>query len=320
MPQVRPWRAAFITAASALLVAGCSAGGTGESSAGAASSTITPSPPDSAPVRAPASAGTAAGPLPVPDHLVVVVFENKDADQVNGSPAAPYLNSLAAQGASLTDAHGETHPSQPNYLALFSGSTRGVTDDSCPESFTADNLAAQLRAGGKTFIGYSESLPQAGYTGCTSGDYARKHNPWADFPKLPATVNQPMSAMPGDYAKLPTVSFVVPNLCNDMHNCPVATGDRWAREHLAAYVQWATAHNSLLIVTFDEDGGAAGNHIPTIVAGAGVRPGPNGQRVDHYSLLRTIEDMYRLPRLGHAATAQSLTGIWTGTTPAVPTT
>jgi len=239
----------------------------------------------------------------------VAVFENKDAGQVQG--AAPFLDSLAAQGAAVTDAHGETHPSEPNYLALFSGSTQGVTSDACPVSFDGDNLAAQLRAAGKSFAGYSESLPSAGYTGCSAGDYARKHAPWVDFPALPASVNQPLSAMPSAPADLPTVAFVVPNLCDDMHDCSVETGDTWARQHLGPYVAWATTRDSLLIVTFDEDVGTAANHIATVVVGAGVRPGStDGGRVDHYSLLRTIEDMYGLPPLAHAAEASPLEGIW----------
>jgi acid phosphatase len=242
----------------------------------------------------------------------VVVFENKDAATVLGAADAPYLNQLAGEGAALTDAHGVTHPSQPNYLALFSGSTQGVTDDSCPQSFTGPNLAEQLQAAGRSFTGYSESLPSPGYTGCRAGRYARKHNPWVDFPALPASLNQPLSALPADFSALPTVAFVVPDLCSDMHSCPVATGDAWARAHLAPYVAWAGTHDSLLVVTFDEDEGSSANHIPSFLLGPMVRRGASAQRVDHYGLLRTIEDMYGLAPLGEAAHAQPLTGIWTG--------
>jgi acid phosphatase len=245
--------------------------------------------------------------------VVVAIFENKNEQSIIGSAAAPYLTQLAASGAMFTDAHGIRHPSQPNYLALFSGSTQGVTNDACPLTFPGGNLAAQLAAAGETFAGYSEDLPQPGWTGCKSGGYARKHNPWVDFPALPASVNQPFSALPANYAALPTVSFVVPNLCNDMHDCPVATGDAWARRVLDPYVTWARAHDSLLIVTFDEsEGGSAANHIATFVVGAGVRQTSVNQRIDHYSVLRTLEDMYGLPPLGEAANAQPLTGIWTG--------
>jgi phosphatidylinositol-3-phosphatase len=258
-----------------------------------------------------APAATAAG-LPRPAHVMIVIFENKDAGAVVGSPDAPYLTGLARSGANLTDAHGVAHPSEPNYLALFSGSTHGVTDDRCPVTLAGDNLGQQLRAAGRSFAGFSEGLPQAGYTGCLSDDYARKHNPWVDFTDLPATVNQPLSALPGDFAALPTVSFVVPDLCHDMHDCDVATGDAWARGFLPGYVSWARTHDSLLIVTFDEDSGTPGNHIPTFVVGAAVRQTSSDQRVDHYSVLRTLEDMYGLPPLGNAAAAQPITGIWGG--------
>ena len=258
----------------------------------------------------PSAAGRADG-LPRPEHVMVAIFENEDLSAIVGSAEAPYLTELAASGANFTDAHGETHPSQPNYLALFSGSTQGVTDDSCPVQLTSENLATQLLAAGETFVGYSEGLPSPGYTGCRSGKYARKHNPWVDFQDLHAEVNQPFSAMPADYADLPTVSFVVPDLCNDMHNCGVAAGDAWAREHLAPYVEWAKANGSLLIVTFDEDSGGPENHIATIVAGADVRTTSSDQHINHYNLLRTLEDMYGLAPLGEAAGASALTGIWT---------
>jgi hypothetical protein len=277
----------------------CSPGGPSPVATGSAPSSATPT--DGAPEA-----------VPTPDHVMVVIFENEDAQNIVGSSDAPYLTSLAESGATMTDAHGETHPSQPNYLALFSGSTQGVVDDSCPLTFSAPNLAAQLQAAGRTFVGYSEDLPNAGYTGCNAGDYARKHNPWVDFRDLPASVNQPYSALPADFAGLPTVSFVVPNLCNDMHDCGVATGDTWARAHLSGYVSWAQEHNSLLLVTFDEDNGSSANHIATFLTGAMVTAGATSdQRIDHYSLLRTLEDMYGLAPLGQAADAAPLTGIWT---------
>ena len=243
----------------------------------------------------------------------MVIFENEDPENIVGGPQAPYLTSLAGSGATFTDGHGETHPSQPNYLALFSGSTQGVTDDSCPQTFSGPNLAAQLDGAGRTFIGYSEDMPGADYAGCRTGRYARKHNPWVDFPNLPPSVNQPFSALPADFSDLPTVSFVVPNLCNDMHDCGVAAGDAWAQQNLSAYVAWARGHNSLLVITFDEGKGSAANHIATLLVGPMVSTGTYDQRINHYSLLRTLEDMYGLPPVGKAVDAVPLTGVWSGT-------
>jgi acid phosphatase len=258
----------------------------------------------------PTANGGPAG-LPTPQHVLVVVFENHAFGSVLGAPAAPYLTALAASGTTLTDAHGVRHPSEPNYLALFSGSTQGVTNDACPLSFATPNLAAQLLAAGHTFVGYSEDLPAEGSTVCSAGSYARKHNPWVDFPALPSAVNQPLTALPTDFAQLPTVSFVIPNLCSDMHDCPVATGDAWAKAHLAAYASWARTHDSLLVVTFDEDDNTAANHIATFLVGPMVRAGTSAQRTDHYRVLRTIEAMYGLTPLGSAADRPPLTGIWT---------
>ncbi|MCW2739914.1 MAG: acid phosphatase [Blastococcus sp.] len=292
--------------ATALVLAGvtaCSSAAPAPVGAGSGSSSSSPS--SSSPSPAPGAT------VPTPDHVMVVIFENEDAKNVVGSPDAPYLTSLASRGVTFTDAHGETHPSQPNYLALFSGSTQGVVDNSCPLTLSGPNLAAQLQDAGRTFIGYSEDLPAPGYTGCNAGDYARKHNPWVNFDNLPASVNQPYSALPADYADLPTVSFVVPNLCNDMHDCGVAAGDSWAAAHLPGYVSWAEQHNSLLVVTFDEDNGSSANHIATLLVGPMVEPGTSDQRVDHYNVLRTLEDMYGLPPLGEAAAAEPLSGVWT---------
>lgn len=266
------------------------------------------------PVRsaAPTAPATTAATVPTPDHVVVVVLENKDVDQVLGTGEAPFLDHLAQTGADFTNAHAETHPSQPNYLALFSGSTQGVTDDSCLRGLTAPNLATQLRSAGRRFVGYSESLPGPGFTGCRAGEYAQKHSPWAAFTNVPAEENQPWSAWPTSFQELPTVAFVTPNLCSDTHDCGIGVGDRWLSANLADYVDWARGHNSLLIVTFDESESTHGdNGIVTVVAGARVRPGPVAESVDHYRLLRTIEEMYRLPALGHAAATAPITDVWT---------
>ena len=243
---------------------------------------------------------------------MVVVFENKAFSHEVGSKQAPYLNKLFGVSAVFTRSYGITHPSQPNYLALFSGSTQGVTSDRCLSRFHGrPNLGSQLIGAGFTFTGYSEGLPAAGYRGCYHGRYAAKHNPWVNFDNVPDSANQPYTAFPSDYAALPTVSFVVPDLCNDMHDCGTPAGDAWAAKNLEPYRTWAANHNSLLVITYDEDDGGAGNHILTLVTGAGVRPGSYSQRIDHYSVLRTLESLYGLPGIGNAATTQPMSGIWT---------
>ncbi|HLJ97353.1 MAG TPA: alkaline phosphatase family protein [Gemmataceae bacterium] len=254
----------------------------------------------------------------MPDHVVVVIEENHSYSEIIGSPSAPYINQLARSGASFTNSHGIEHPSQPNYLDIFSGSNQGVTADlgvsglGARWPFTTPNLGAQLLAAGKTFIGYSESMPSVGYTGDgdlspSQDNYRAKHNPWVmwqnDHPtspnQLPSSVNRPFSDFPSDYSKLPTVSFVVPNEQNDMHSNTVPRADTWLHDNLDGYVQWAKSNNSLLIVTFDEDDGSQGNRIPTLFIGPMVNPGQYADSIDHYSLLRTLEDMYGLGNQGY---------------------
>jgi hypothetical protein len=263
-------------------------------------------------------AATSVASVPRPDHVVIVVEENEADDEIVDSPNAPYITSLAQQNANFTQSFAETHPSQPNYLALFSGSTQGVTDDSCPHSFSTPNMGSELISAGLGFTGYAEDLPSAGYTGCGSGAYARKHSPWTNFPAVPAASNQPFTAFPTDYSKLPAVSYVIPNLNDDMHDGPVATGDAWLKNNLGGYISWAKTHNSLFILTFDEDDGGGPNQIPTIMAGQQVVPGSYSETINHYSVLRTITDAFGIAAPGAAATAAPITDVWTPTAPTGP--
>lgn len=233
-------------------------------------------------------------------------MENKPYSAVIGNRSAPYLNALARRGTSFTDLHAIRHPSQPNYIALFSGSTHGVTDDACPQHLSGPTLAGELRKAGLSFAGYSEDLPAPGSPVCNAKKYARKHAPWTNFADLPASVHQPFTAFPTDFTALPTVSFVVPNLDHDMHDGTVAQADAWTRQHLGAYATWATTHHSWLIITWDEDDFSERNRIPTFVIGAGATSKQVSTPVTLYSLLRAIEDRYGLPRLGASASAPAL--------------
>ena len=258
-------------------------------------------------------AAHAAGPPRRPDHVVIVMLENKRYDSVIGHPKAPWISALARSAANMSNFYAETHPSQPNYLALFSGSTQGVADNSCPHDLGArPNLGRQLLDAGYGFTGYSEDLPRAGWRGCSKNRYVRRHNPWVNFSNVPAAANQPYTAFPKDFRKLPTVSFVTPNLCHDMHDCPKEQADAWLRQEFAPYVGWAKTHNSLFIITFDEDNQTDHNHIPTIIAGAGVKPGKYAAHLNHYDLLTTLQHMYGLPPTGAAMRGKGMPDIWSG--------
>lgn len=263
----------------------------------------------------PAAANASETPRTVqrPDHVVVVVEENHSYSHIINSRSAPYINSLARKGALFTRSYATSHPSEPNYLELFSGSAQGVRDDSCPHTFTAPNLGSELIAAHRSFTGYSESMPADGYSGCYRGSYARKHNPWVNFKNVPRASNRTLAAFPSDFTKLPTVSFVVPNLMDDMHDGTIKQGDTWLRTHLNRYATWAATHNSILIVTWDEDDQSQSNRIPTIITGAHIKPGTYSEHITHDNVLRTLEDAYALPHAGHSATATPITDIWTTT-------
>src|SRR6266496_1039500 len=271
--------------------------------------------------------------VPTPDHIVILILENHAYSQIIGSSAAPHINALAndPNSALFTQSFAIEHPSQPNYLDLYSGSNQGVTDDNVPlgttitscggtGAFITDNLGKQLINTGLSWATYSEDLPCVGFEGATSNAYARKHNPAANWQgpginQIPSTANQPFSAFPSDFTQLPTVCYVVPNQNNDMHNgtdpSRITIADNWMYNNLNDYIQWAKTHNSLFILTFDEDNGSQGNQIPTIFTGPMVAGGKYSEHIDHFDVLRTIEDMYGLPYAGKASSATTITDCWT---------
>lgn len=255
----------------------------------------------------------AAATLPQPSHVVIVIEENRSESNIIGSKSAPFITALATHGANMAQSFAETHPSEPNYLALFAGSTLGVTKDSCPvNGGDTPNLGSELLAAGYTFVGFAEDLPAVGSPVCSAGKYARKHVPWANFTNVPPTHSLPFSAFPmGNYAALPTVSFVIPNNDDNMHDGSIAQGDAWLNRQLSGYANWALANNSLLIVTWDEDDSSTTrNQIPTVIYGAHVQPGNYTQQINHYSVLSTLEQMYGLPKTGYAANAPAIADIW----------
>lgn len=270
--------------------------------------------------------------IPKPDHIVVVIEENHSFDQVIHSPLAPYIGQLADEGALFTNSHGVTHPSQPNYIALFSGDLQGVKGDECladdsATPYTTSNLGAALVEKGLTFEGYSQTLPADTFMGCYykkselngSSLYGRKHCPWVNWigtgkNQLPVAINHPIADFPSDFNKLPTVAFVIPDMDHDMHNnskdsTMITRADNWLKDNLAKYIEWAKTHNSLFILTFDEDDFTPKNRIPTIFVGEMVKQGQYNDSINHYNVLRTIESMYDLAKSG-TAEASPIKNVW----------
>ncbi len=274
--------------------------------------------------------------LPAPDHTVVVIFENHSYSQIIGSKFAPHINGMAKSphAAVFTQCYALTHPSQPNYLFLFSGSRQGCKDDALPHGvpFVTANLGAELLRGGKTFVTYSALLPYAGDTVEVAGKYARKHNPMVNWQgsginQLPPELNQPFDAFPSpaNYASLPTLCYVIPNLDDDMHdtspNENITLGDNWVQKHLEPLLRWALKNNTLIVLTFDEDntpynqyqstlGKINRSRIPTIFYGPMIKGGHYNNVADHINILHTFEDMYHLGHAGASDTAHAITGCW----------
>ena len=281
-------------------------------------------------------AATQAAP-PRYDHVVVVVEENHTPGQIIGDTVnCPYITQLAQGGVTFASMWAITHPSQPNYLHVYSGSAQGIIDDALITTypFTSANLGAEIIAAGFTFRGYSEYLIAVGdaaYDPHTATDppgtkYRRKHNPWANWQgtgtnQIPPIANNIFANFPVDFTQLPTVSFVVPDQNHDMHDGTRKMADDWLVANISAYANWAPSHNSLLILTWDEDDYNETNRIATVFHGANLKNGRASlPTVTLHNLLRTLEDMYGTTHASRAAQCRSISGIFEGEpTPRVAT-
>lgn len=285
--------------------------------------------PGGSPGRATASHSPAAVPSAPPtparlQHVVVIVEENKPASSVIGNPDAPFVNALAQAGAQAQQYSAVAHPSLPNYLALTSGTTAGITSDCNPPGGscldTGPNLAEELDSAGHSWRMYAESMPAPCTTANTSR-YAVKHNPFLYFPSVTndaaycAWHDVPYDRFASDLAtttSLPDFSFISPDLCDDMHDCSIATGDAWLQANVPRILASAafTRQRSLLVITFDE-GDQADNVVTCIFAGSAARVHTvSAAPFTHYSLLRTIELEWGLaPLSAEDASATPMTAL-----------
>jgi hypothetical protein len=226
---------------------------------------------------------------------------------VVGSPSAPYFNQLASRCALATNYYAVSHPSLPNYVALTSGSTQGISDDAEPSShpLSAPSIFSQLGSNWRALV---ESMPNS-CDHVTSGSYAARHNPAVYYTGVASScgsndvpLSLPLNLSAG-------FTMIVPNICDDMHSCPVSTGDAWLRRYVPLIVQ-STQYQTrslVLFITFDENDSMASNQVPTLVIAPST---PRGQRVSirftHYSLLKTTEALLHVAPLGQARTARSM--------------
>jgi hypothetical protein len=258
---------------------------------------------------------TAALPSSRGSHVVIVVMENAEYGEVIGSSEAPYVNALARRYALATQSFAITHPSLPNYLALTSGSTHGVSSDCTDCHVSATNIVDQLESAGISWAAYLEDVPKPCFHGASAGGYAKKHNPFIYYDDIAASASR-CGRLVGfgrlsealRSGRLPTYAWITPNLCDDGHDCGVAAGDRFLARTVPALLRELGPHG-FIVLTWDEGGsdqgccGAArGGHVATIVAGPDVRRGGRMQHpIDHFGVLATIEQVLGLAPLAGGA-------------------
>ena len=248
-------------------------------------------------------------------HIYLIVMENSSYSDIVGNSNAPYINSLIANYGLATNYRGVARPSEPNYLALFSGSTQGVADNN-NHNLDGQTIADQLEAHGKTWKVFAQNVPLDCATGETAsggedgaGDYARKHEPAISFTAISAVPARCLNIT--DFTHFDPAAadfeFITPNLCNNMHDCSTATGDAFLRKFVPTILDSpAWQQGGLLFITWDESEGTASNQVATLVISKAAAKGfQSAIAHDHYSLLRTIEDVWGLGCLNKTCTANN---------------
>ena len=265
---------------------------------------------------------------PIHDRVVVVIMENKSYDEVR---TLPYTSSLLTAGATLSNSVAVTHPSQPNYFALWGGNTLGIRNDNCPapgSPFSTQNLGQMCETHGLTWRTYSENLGAVGSTACSfdgsvsTGLYTRKHDPWTYYQNVTHTNERPYSDLAADIAggTLPNLVFIIPNNCHNTHNsttvgCGLTDGDNWLAANMPAILA-ALGPKGLLVLTWDEDDSSANNHILTALVGPLVIPGAvSNQAVNHYTVVRMICEALGFPTFERATVEASIVNVWKSVTP-----
>jgi acid phosphatase len=252
-------------------------------------------------------------------HVIVIIFENTEYSSVVGSSSWPNFNHLAQQYTLMTNDYAVSHPSLPNYLALTSGSTQGITSDCTTCWINATNIADQVESSGRTWKGYMENMPSPCYLG-DSGTYAQRHNPFVYYNDIRTNTTRcnkddvPLTQFDTDLSnnQLPALAWITPNLCNDGHDCAASTADTFLGNEVNKILSSpAFDSNSLLVITFDEGTttasccglpSSAGGKIATLLIGNLVKPGyQDATPYSHYSLVKTIEQGWGLSELNHAA-------------------
>ena len=267
-----------------------------------------PAPPAGPEPNSSQPCGVRTAPPAAWQHVVWIVMENHSTYQIMGSASAPYINHLASQCGYASQFFAESHPSLPNYIAMTSGSPQGIGDDAPPSAhpLNVPSIFSQL---GSDWKSLQEGMPSNCLRG-DSGRYAVKHNPAAYYMNIDAACKAqdiPLGAQPDVSAKF---TFITPDLCSDMHDCSVNSGDTWLSTWVPKILDSPEykSGTTAVFLTFDEDDGSASNQITTLVISPGTTPGvKDATKYNHYSMLRTTEEMLGLPTtVGGAASAPSM--------------
>jgi len=240
--------------------------------------------------------------------------ENHSYSSVIGSSSMPYLNSLAKKYGLGTQYYANTHPSIGNYFMLSAGQMITNNDSYC-STLTQDNVIRHLLNAGKTWKAYAESLPYAGYTGCGSGYYVKRHNPLAYFSDAANSSEKynlvPFTKFSSDLTNhtLPNFSFIVPNLMHDAHDGSLSAADSWLKTNIAPLLASATFQkDGVVMIVFDEsldtDKSHGGGHVVAVVIGPRVKPGYRSTTLyQHQSTLKTLMKALRLGSFPGAASS-----------------
>ncbi len=247
------------------------------------------------------SISAASASVPRPDHIIFAWFENHQYSQIVGNSQAPYINSLIPKATLLTNMFALTHPSYPNYIAMFSGSTQGVTTDGCLTNrpFDKPNLYTVLHKISKSFAWYSEDLPKMGAVVCSYNNYQQKHNPTTAFKNVADNANKPFNMFnwsdtsASNMSKLETVVCITPNKLHSMHDQVITyQGDQWLKSKLSKVIEWCRRHNSIFVIYYDE-GTSHSNQLAVMLLGLHVKRNFKlATKYNHYSFTKFVAHTY----------------------------
>ena len=313
-----------------LTVTGCGGGAVSASSSGsAATPTPTPAPtPSPTPTPGPNPSPTPST-IPAADHVFLIVLENHAFNQVIGSPAMPYFNSLASAHALATNYFADTHPSIGNYFMLTTGNIE-TNNEAFTGTVSSDSIPRAFAAAGKTWKAYMESLPSSGYTGGDVYPYFKHHNPFAYMTDVlgssAETANLvPFTQLSSDLSAgtLPNFAFIAPNAEDDAHDCPtggsvcldtdkLTAADNWLKANIDPLIKSPALVNSVFIIVFDEsldvDLVNGGGKVAMVMAGSHVKAGFKSTTFyQHQSTLRLVMDLLRVAdHPGNSTTAPTM--------------